>query len=294
MTASQGRDPSASGDALRILVDGRDQGWIPVGDRGLHYGDGLFETIRIRDEKPCLWNRHWARLCLGAGRLGLPLPPAERLMGEARRAVAGLDEGILKLIITRGAGGRGYRPPSTPKPRRILLSYAGIPEDPSLEVRGVSVRYCKTPASVNPHLAGIKHLNRLDAVLARHEWDDPDIAEGLMREEGGAIVGGTMTNLFLWDGIGLSTPLVNRSGIAGTVRGLVLELATRHGIPCVERSITADNVERAIGLFLTNARIGVWPVCRLGGQTFDPDHLPGQLLGAIRQAAQTSGWPDPE
>jgi 4-amino-4-deoxychorismate lyase len=294
MTAYQALDPFAFGGALRILVDGRDQGWIPVGDRGLHYGDGLFETIRIRDGAPCLWDRHWARLCLGAGRLGLPLPPAESLIGEARRAIAGLDEGILKLIITRGAGGRGYRPPSAPHPRRILLSYAGIPKGQSDEVCGVSVRYCKTPASVNPHLAGVKHLNRLDGVLARAEWDDPDIAEGLMREEGGAIVGGTMSNLFLWDGIGLSTPLVDRSGIAGTVRGLAIELAARHEIPCVERSITPDDVEHALGLFLTNARIGVWPVCRLGGQTFDPDHLPGHLLGAIRQAAQTSGWPDSE
>ncbi|RKT46711.1 aminodeoxychorismate lyase [Thiocapsa rosea] len=285
----------------RVLVDGREHDRIPVGDRGLHYGDGLFETILIRDGMPCLWDRHMARLALGADRLGLPRPPPSVLREEAVRIGTELDNGVLKLILTRGVGGRGYRPPASPHPRRILLSYASSPtadacvnDDVNDGVNGgVAIRYCETPASVNPCLAGIKHLNRLDAVLARREWDDPQIAEGLMCDEVGNLVGGTMTNLFVWDGVALVTPSVSRSGIAGTVRALVLESAARAGIACVERPVTRRMLEEAAGLFLTNARIGVWPVSRLADRRFDTERLPLDFLSAVRRAAQTPEWPDP-
>ncbi|EGV16969.1 aminodeoxychorismate lyase [Thiocapsa marina 5811] len=278
---------------LRVFTDGCEQDRLSVGDRGLHYGDGLFETILIRDGMPCLWNRHLARLALGADRLGLAQPSRSILREEAARICAGLDDGLLKLIVTRGVGGRGYRPPASPHPRRILLSYASSPSpDPSAQ-GGVVIRYCATPASVNRRLAGIKHLNRLDAVLARQEWDDPQIAEGLMCDDAGDVVGGTMTNLFVWDGVALATPAVTRSGLAGTVRSVALESAARAGIACVERPITRRMIEESVGLFLTNARIGVWPVVRLEEQSFDPERLPVDLLHQIRQAAQTPEWPDP-
>jgi 4-amino-4-deoxychorismate lyase len=264
-----------------------------VTDRGLHYGDGLFETILIRDGEPCLWDRHMARLAHGAGRLGMSLPSRAILRDEAVRVIAGLGDGVLKLIVTRGVGGRGYRPPARPHPRRLVLSYPATPVEGRPETAGVSIRFCDTPASVNSRLAGIKHLNRLDAVLARSEWDDPQIAEGLMCDQAGRVVGGTMTNLFVWDGKRLATPSVERSGIAGTVRAIAIELAVRAGVPCVERHLIRGEIERAVGLFLTNARIGVWPVARLADRQFDPDRLPVALLSAIRHAAHTPQWPDP-
>ncbi|UHD16209.1 aminodeoxychorismate lyase [Thiocapsa bogorovii] len=275
------------------MVDGLEHDRLPVGDRGLHYGDGLFETILIREGMPCLWNRHLARLALGADRLGIPQPSRSVLREEAVRICAALDDGILKLIVTRGVGGRGYRPPASPHPRRILLAYASPPNVDPLAHGGVAIRYCETPASVNSRLAGIKHLNRLDAVLARQEWDDPQIAEGLMCDDAGDVVGGTMTNLFVWNGVALATPAVTRSGLAGTVRSVALEAAARAGIACVERPVSRRMLEDAVGLFLTNARIGVWPVARLAGRGFDPDRLPVDLLKQIRRLAQTPEWPDP-
>jgi 4-amino-4-deoxychorismate lyase len=275
------------------LVDGCDLDRIPVADRGLHYGDGLFETIPIRDGMPCLWDRHMARLALGAERLGLVLPPLGILRDEAARSGAELGYGILKLIVTRGIGGRGYRPPASVHPRRILLSYAASPIADPLMSGGVAIRYCETPASVNPRLAGIKHLNRLDAVLARAEWDDAQIAEGLMCDEVGSVVGGTMTNLFVWDGVALVTPSVERCGIAGTVRAVAIEAAASVGIACLVRPVTREEIERAAGLFLTNARIGVWPVARLGDRLYDADRLPLDLLTRVRQTAHTPRWPAP-
>lgn len=271
-------------------MDGREQRWIPVEDRGLSYGDGLFETIRIRQGLPCLWGRHLERLARGADRLGFPLPPAASLREEAARAIAGLEDGLLKLVITRGIGGRGYRPPTAQRPRRILMAYVSATAEDAGAISGIRLRYCDTAASVNPSLAGIKHLNRLDAVLARAEWSDSRIAEGLMREPGGSIVGGTMTNLFVWDGSGIVTPPVDRSGIAGTVRAIVLDLASRVGISCVERPVRPADIERAKGLFVTNARIGVWPVRRLEGRVFDLGRLPHDFLRSIRQEALHPGW----
>ncbi|AFL72113.1 aminodeoxychorismate lyase [Thiocystis violascens DSM 198] len=274
---------------MRVLVDGRGQDLLEVVDRGLQYGDGLFETIRLRDERPCQWQRHLDRLACGAGRLGIPSPDPKSLAAEIADAAHGLDDGVLKLILTRGRGGRGYRPPDSPQPRRILLTYP-LPLDPlgSWE-EGVSVRYCRTPASINPALAGIKHLNRLDSVLGSREWSDPTIAEGLMLDPSGGVVGGTRTNLFLWDGRRLLTPPVDRSGIAGTRRALTMDLAAQSGLDCVESRLEPADLSLARGLFLTNAIVGIWPVRELAGHSFDLTRLPWSLLDAVRQAAQTPG-----
>lgn len=277
------------GEPHLTLVDGRSGHCVHLLDRGFQYGDGLFETILIRQGQPCLWGAHLARLCSGAERLGIPLPDPDLLLAESRLVADGLDEGVLKLVLTRGSGGRGYRPPVTPRTRRILSSFAATAEAGERWREGVVVRYCHTPASVNPALAGLKHLNRLDSVLARREWDTPAIAEGLMFDDAGTIVGGTMTNLFLWDGTRLHTPPVDRCGIAGTVRALTMALAAVAGVGVVERRLERADLAPARGLFLTNAVVGVWPVRALEDRRFALDRLPWSLLDAVRQAAQTPG-----
>jgi 4-amino-4-deoxychorismate lyase len=273
----------------RILIDGRPGDRIPVLDRAMHYGDGLFETIRLSAGYPCQWQRHMDRLILGAERLGIDMPDTALLAAETAEVTWGQRDGILKLILSRGEGGRGYRPPHPVSTRRVLLSYP-LPANHGQDWReGVAVRYCQTPVSINPVLAGIKHLNRLDSVLARAEWNDPAIAEGFMFESTGELVGGTMTNVFLWDGRCLMTPPVDRGGIAGTVRGLTLELAARLGIDCLVTRLDRTALDQARGLFLTNSIIGVWPVRTLPGRRFDPVQLPWDLLDRLYRAACTPG-----
>lgn len=199
----------------------------------------------------------------------------------------GIAQGVLKLMVTRGTGGRGYAPPPRAHPRRILMLYPDTDYPAEWQTTGVAIRSCRTPATHNPALAGLKHLNRLDNVLARAEWSDPGIAEGLMAGPAGEIVGGTMTNLFLWDGARLATPGVTRSGIAGTVRALALELAAGLGIPCVETRLSRADLLRARGLFLTNSLVGVWAVRRLDEREYDPEALPLDLLSTLRSQAQT-------
>ncbi len=275
----------ADTEPIHILIDGQLHDQLPVLDRAIHYGDGLFETIRIVGGRPCQWQRHIDRLLLGAERLGIPLPDIDLLAAESAAVSGQQGTGVLKLILSRGPGGRGYAPPIPAKTRRLMLSYPAPSGQEDNRRAGVSVRYCQTPASINPVLAGLKHLNRLDSVLARAEWDDPKIAEGLMFDVTGALVGGTMSNVFLWDGQRLLTPPVDRAGIAGTVRGLTLELATRLGIACLVTRLDREALDQACGLFLTNSLIGVWPVRELAGRRFDLRRLPRELIDRIEQAA---------
>lgn len=282
---------SGPGAPIRCLIDGVSGRRIPVTDRGLSYGDGLFETLLVRDGRPCQWRRHLDRLALGCRRLGFPTPAESTLAGEVAGLLRGIDAGVLKVLVTRGDGGRGYAPRSDPRPRRILTLF-GAPDYPTeWHLRGVVARTCRTPANQNPLLAGLKHLNRLDSVLARAEWSEPSIAEGLMAGPGGDIIGGTMTNLFLWDGAGLLTPAVDGCGIAGTVRGLAMDLAAVMGIPCVETRLARADLIRARGMFLTNSLAGVWPVRRLDAHEYDPEDLPLGLIRALWQEAQSPEGP---
>lgn len=272
-----------------MLVNGQPATAIPVEDRGLLYGDGLFETLLIRGGAPCLWSAHLARLATGAARLRIPLPAPDLLRAEARSLVGGAGDGTgdgtLKLILTRGPGPRGYRPPPLPTPTRLLLfhpSPAPLPADPAARLReGVSAIWCETRLGSNPALAGIKHLNRLEQVLARSEWDDPAIAEGLMRDGQGSVVGGTMSNLFLVEADGLATAPLDRCGIAGTVRAVVLARARALGIPVRVERLWRRDVERARGAFLTNALIGLWPLGRIGARGYDPAAVPTALAEAV-------------
>ena len=274
---------------LGVLIDGAPVDRLSAVDRGFAYGDGLFETLRVQDGVPCQWARHLARLQAGAERLGIPLPGASVLESEVRQLAAGSPQAVVKVLISRGLGGRGYRPPPDPVASRVLLLYP-LPAWPEpWASAGVRLRYCRTPVSENPVLAGIKHLNRLDSVLARAEWDDPQIGEGLMCAADGRVVGGTMTNIFLWTGSALLTPGLERAGVCGTVRELTLETARRMGIACREQDCQPDDLRRARGLFVTNALIGVWPVNHLDGCDYVPGRLPHDLLRAVMAVAQAPG-----
>jgi 4-amino-4-deoxychorismate lyase len=272
---------------IRTLIDGVETDRLAVTDRGLQYGDGLFETLAVRDGGLCLWGDHFARLSRGAKRLGIPCPPQDLLLRECRQLIAGECAGVLKIVLTRGSGGRGYRPPEPAHPTRVCTLHPWPDYPTSWSERGVAAIYCRTPLGDSPVLAGLKHLNRLEQVLARSEWRDPQIAEGLMRDSRGRVVGGTMSNMFLVVKDRLSTPRLDRCGIKGTVRDLVLRLADSFGIEVTQTDIRPADIAAADGLFLTNALIGVWPVQRLGARTMGQERLPGELIATVRRLVWT-------
>tara|TARA_B100000700_G_scaffold20246_2_gene19740 strand:- start:7838 stop:8641 length:804 start_codon:yes stop_codon:yes gene_type:complete len=228
---------------------------LPLNDRGLAYGDGVFETVLVRDGTPLLWDAHLARLTRGCERLGFPAPQRDELDPLPARAPAGLS--VLKLIVTRGSGGRGYMAPADPEPRLLVQHLPFAPAE-SRWREGVRVRHCALRLGIQPRLAGLKHLNRLENVLARDEWSDPDIAEGLLCDSEGRIIEATCMNLF-WQRNGrLETPRLDRCGVAGTLRQALLD---EHSIAEVEAMPAC--LEQAEALWLGNSLQGLWPVTRL-------------------------------
>ena len=181
-----------------MLVNGECREHIEISDRGFQYGDGLFETIKVINGQPVFLDRHIERLDTGCRRLYIPFPGAELLTLEAQKLCQYSNKAVLKLILTRGSGGRGYRQPEVIQTTRVL-SLHPFPDYPdSYNEQGITARFCNTCLGLNPALAGIKHLNRLEQILARAEWADSDIQEGIMMDMDEHVIEGTMTNLFLY------------------------------------------------------------------------------------------------
>lgn len=269
-----------------ILINGEARTSIDVTDRGLQYGDGLFETIAIVDGRAPLWERHMQRLAQGCERLQIAMPDAAVLAEEAAHLSRAVRRAVLKVIVTRGGGGRGYRAPQSSQPTRALSLNPWPTYAPSYVAPGIALRVCETRMASNPRLAGIKHLNRLEQVLARSEWRDEQIAEGLMLDLDDGVIEGTMTNLFAVIDDRLVTPSVARAGVAGVARALVLELAPALGLETRVARLTLADLRDAQELFVTNSLIGLWPVARLEAQAYAgaQGFRTAQLRAALRDA----------
>jgi 4-amino-4-deoxychorismate lyase len=244
------------------LVNGRSTGVDPA-DRGLAYGDGLFETMAASEGAIRRLDAHFERLSQGCAQLGIPTPDLAALRQEilARCPIRG--RAVVKLILTRGSGTRGYRPPKDPKPTRII----GISEWPDYPATnysaGIELRTLQGRLSENPRLAGIKHLNRLEQVLAQLELQGLGAQEGLLLDTGGRVVSGISSNLFTVHGKELVTPAITRCGVRGVMRRAVLEAAVDVGLDPIERDVLPMELETANEIFVTNALFGIWPVARL-------------------------------
>ncbi|QBQ55413.1 aminodeoxychorismate lyase [Nitrosococcus wardiae] len=261
-----------------ILINGRATSEIEVTDRGLQYGDGLFETIAVVSGRAVLYASHLKRLEADCRRLAIPVPEREVLDKEVAHLCQGISRGVLKIIVTRGSGGRGYRSPPQPQPTRIL-SIHPWPDYPAISSEyGITLRICRTPLGHNPYLAGMKHLSRLEQVLARNEWDDPMIPEGVMLDLQGYVIGGTMSNLFIVQEGNLQTPDLSSCGVAGVMRAFILEQAFALDLKVTVCSLTLLDLKRAEELFICNSLMGLWPVRR-----FEETEYP---LGSVTQCLQ--------
>lgn len=267
-----------------ILINGIERCEISVADRGFHYGDGLFETIAIHQGEPRRWQRAMLRLSRDCARLHIQPPAPSLLYSEAKRACHGIARGVLKIILTRGTGGRGYRPPPPgdgSEPTRVLMTFPYPSYPAEFWEQGVAVRICSTRLGSNPALAGMKHLNRLEQVLARQEWDDPGIAEGLMLHLSGNVIEGTMTNLFMVHKGELSTPDLSRCGVAGIMRDIILETAHEMAVPTRVTAMTLADIASAEEIFLCNSLIGIWPVRAVAETLYTPGNLTRALTERV-------------
>lgn len=260
-----------------ILVNGVSSDTIAVTDRGLAYGDGVFRTFPVRGGQPQQWRRHFEKLRFDCAALRIPCPDEASLLADLARLAGSGPDFAAKIIITRGSGPRGYAPPASPTPTRIVSSSA-LPRYPQdFAERGVRLRLCAIRLGFQPALAGIKHLNRLESILARQEWDGEDYAEGLLRDMEGNAVCGTMSNLFTVERGGLFTPDLTRCGVAGVTRDRVIEAAARRAIACRVENIAYERVMQAEEVWLTNSLVGIWQVRELGDRRWEAGTLAARM-----------------
>ncbi len=234
---------------------------VPADDRGIAYGDGLFETLRVHRGGVPWWDDHWSRLRLGADRLGLPLPDEARIRGEAASLFADGEDGVLKLLVTRGAAERGYAWPVEPVPTWIVSRHAV----PPMPTHGFRLHICETRLAAQPALARIKHCNRLEQVLARAEAGRAGSDEGLLLDAGGNVIGATAANLFAFIGGRWASPRIDDCGIAGVCRARLLP-----ALDARECVLSPAEVESADAVFLCNAVRGILAVARLGARAWAP------------------------
>ena len=249
-------------------------------DRGLQFGDGLFETIACRRGLPRFLPWHLERLSLGCMRLAFPPHDPGELRDEIRTLAQETSAAIVKVMLTRGvATARSYAPSGSEKPTRITIRYEWPTEDPAARQDGVRVRTAALRLGENPALAGLKHLNRLEQVLAKAESTDVRIAESLLFSRSGRLISGTMSNVFIVCKSRLYTPQIDLCGVAGIMRRVVLSEAARAGVVAEECTLDAGDIAGADEIFLTNARIGIWPVRALDAR----DLTPGPITRRLQQ-----------
>jgi 4-amino-4-deoxychorismate lyase len=264
--------------ALGTWIDGVPGATLPVDDRGLQYGDGLFETMLVRDGKPRFLAAHLARLARGCVRLGIPYDETALRSDVARAVALAPPLAVLKLIVTRGSVRRRGYAPQPAAPRRVVSLWPTAAT--GVLTAGVALGVAQTRAATNPALAGLKHLNRLDNVLAAAEIGEDEF-DVLMLDVADRLVSGTSCNLFIARDGRIATPKLDSAGVAGVVRGIVMREAPKAGIIVQERAITLADLAGAHEVFVSNARVGVVPVRRVGEHAFGTFDLARRLRAHI-------------
>ena len=241
---------------------------VPVDDRALQYSDGVFETIAVRDGSPRFWELHVSRLTRACEAVGLAMPAPNILLRDLENALArtSVNTGFCtaKIVVSCGGHERGYRrPPGVLCQVRIGI-FPDAPLTGAWYTGGVKVRLCSTLAACQPQLAGVKSLNRLEQVLARAEWSDPGVFEGLMCDDDGNLVCGTRTNFYVVRENRIETPKLDRCGVAGIMRRRIMDLLGANDVHVAELAIGTEEFASFDEVFLSNSQIGVVPVRQCG------------------------------
>lgn len=248
-----------------MLINGIETTTIAASDRGLSYGDGLFSTIKVESGKVRLWNYHLQRLQLGAQRLFFPDIDWHLLSAEVHELAQRLSaspQAVIKVILTRGTGGRGYSTNGCDAPSRIVSSHA-FPDFYQEWKKGINIILCQQRLAINSQLAGLKTLNRLEQVLIKHELEGQQAVEGIVCDNDGYVIEACSANVFIYLDNQWLTPKLDCCGVAGVKRRQVMESAKKAGIAITEARIKPADLFNAQALCLTNALMGLVPVKQL-------------------------------
>ena len=252
--------------AARTWVDGVPGDAVPADDRGLAFGDGLFETMTVHGGLVRFLDRHLARLVHGCARLSIPSPDVDALRAQVGTAAAGVDRAVVKLVVTRGSSSRGYDLPAEVTPRCIVSLNPMPAIDPARYRRGIDLGVCRTRLGRCRRVAGLKSLNRLEQVLGRDEVTRRGLDEAVMLDDADAVIEATAANVFVVGARGVVTPDLSECGVRGVMREVVIDTLDQLSVECRVMRVSLSDLADAHEIWLTNAVFGVTPVARFAGR----------------------------
>ena len=275
---------------LNYLINGSFDHVISPFDRGFAYGDGVFRTMKMVDGLPENWPLHYQKLVADCAAINIVCPSAELLMSDLQQLFSpiGLPEDLLaiaKIIITRGEGSRGYTPPAITAPMRVVTKSA-MPQYSEIRFsEGVSLTVCETRLASQAKLAGIKHLNRLENVLARMEWTDAHmtngIADGIMLDSADHVIECTSANIFARFGDTLMTPSLHQCGVAGITRQRIIDLAYTLSLKAKIEVIDLPTLLSADEVIICNSLYSAWQVKSIQEKTIKTGTLAANIRAAL-------------
>lgn len=261
---------------IQALVNGAVSASISLLDRGLSYGDGVFRTMPVYKGLPASWQLHYQKLSRDCNALKIQCPDEQTLLQDIQALFASAD-GVAKIIVTRGETARGYSYPADIKPNRVVIK-TDLPAYPKSHFeQGVNLHLCATRLSNQPLLAGIKHLNRLENVLGRSEWTDPNIADGVLLDNNDLVIECTMSNVFARYGNQVLTPRLDLCGVSGVTRERLISQLPLFNLMVSEEVLPLSQFMQADEIFICNSLFGVWQVTQFNGKSWAKQTLTDKL-----------------
>lgn len=261
-------------------VDTGTNTFISESDRGFNYGDGIFTTLLVQSAKPIHYPLHESRLKYGCQRLCIPEPSWLTIGKEVTSLCTDEPKAVIKIIITRGEGGRGYSPTGANQANVVITKHA-YPEKYETWQNGIEIGIADTKLGLNPLTAGIKHLNRLEQVLIRKELDEKQLLEGVVADINGHVISVSAGNLFWQIGTEWFTPSLQNSGIEGIMRHLLIQYCQENDISCRQVLVDIEKLLKADSVLICNSIMGLVPIKRIDRHQFDSTDSIDQLRMAV-------------
>ena len=265
-----------------VIINGEVKSNVSIFNRNMQYGDGLFETCVAKDNKVLFWDNHFARLNNGCDRLNIKKIANSVWLEDIKKALSLSSEKncIVKLILSRGNSLRGYSYSEDIEPVRVVI-VSQMNEYKTKET--YSLEFAISGFHSNPNLAGIKHCNRLEQILARTNMLSD---EAIMLDENQSVVSVTQGNIYLIFGNKLITPKLERCGVIGSRRSIILELSRLTNLEVREDDISIKQLEKANEVFVSNSLIGIQPVTSIGDYYLTNNPITEKISAAYSSITQ--------
>ena len=264
------------------IINGKEQSNISIFNRNFQYGDGLFETCVVKNNQILFWEKHLSRLDIGCRKLKIKNIEEEIWLKDIKKALSLTSKKncVLKLILSRGNSQRGYSYPDDILPVRVVI----VSEMKNVQAKeSFSLEYASSGYHSNPNLAGIKHCNRIEQILARSSLKRD---EAIMLDENQNIISVTQGNIYFIFGQSLVTPKLDRCGVIGSRRSLILELAESIELNVEEGNVSMNDAKKADEAFISNSIMGIQSVNSIEEYQLPKKMITEQIKIAFESATQ--------